>query len=356
MALVIPSLAFGGAERQVTLLARELLRQGSRVSVATFAAGGPFRSQLQGVGVPLRVFPQGGGKGLTSLAGLARHLRQARPDLVHSFLWSANFRARLAGLALPGARHIISIRGFDDDLSWYHRLADRLLDRRAHVVVANCQALLDDARRRGIGRRARHLVIYNGIEAGTVHPGGERPPRPTIGFIGRLERKKNPQALVPAMALLARRFPELEVVVVGGGSLEDDLKRRIAQAGLAHVFRLVGYQQDVADWYSRIHVLVNTSLSEGCCNVILEAMRAGLPVVATAVGGNVETVRDGQTGLLVPEGDADALAAACGRLLSAPDLSRTMGAAGRARLEAEFSLAAMAGAYLRLYGSLMEEG
>jgi glycosyltransferase involved in cell wall biosynthesis len=210
-----------------------------------------------------------------------------------------------------------------------------------------------DARRRGTGRRARHLVIYNGIDASRPAPDRIPPARPTIGFIGRLEREKNPQALGPAAALLARQFPDLEVLVVGGGALEADPRRQGAAAGLQRHFRLVGDQQDVAPWYGRIHLLANTSISEGCCNVILEAMRAAVPVVATAVGGNVETVAEGRTGLLAAPGDPAALAAACDRLLAEPATAAAMGIAGRARLEADFSLPAMTAAYLDLYRSLL---
>jgi glycosyltransferase involved in cell wall biosynthesis len=355
--LVIPSLTFGGAERQVALLASALQEEGHRVRVITFAEGGVFAEVLRGRGIPIRALPRGSGLGLGSLARLARLLRRSRPTIVHSFLWSANFRARVGCLVCPGARSIISLRGFDDELKSHHRIVEHLLDWRTDVVVANCRALGDEARRRRIGRRARHEIIYNGIEPSPAPRIVTEGPRQglQVGFIGRLERKKNPLALVPAVAPLCREFPTLKIVVVGDGALREDLVAEIRRRGLADRFELAGYQKDVLPWYGRLGVIVNTSISEGCCNVILEAMRAGLPVVATAVGGNNETVVDGVTGFLVPPGQPEAMADALRRILGDPGLARRLGQGGRKLVAERFALDRMVAGYLDLYRRVAAE-
>jgi glycosyltransferase involved in cell wall biosynthesis len=352
--LVVPSLTFGGAERQVTLLATALRARGHSVRVVAFEEGGVFSEALEQEGVSVSTFPRGKALGAVSLARFGAYLRRVRPTIVHSFLWSANLRSRIGCFFQPRVKTIISLRGFDDELRWYHQWAERLVDGRTDVVVANCVALAEEARRRGIGRAARHEVIYNGIESASAEPDVRHQPGPElrVGFIGRLERKKNPLALVPAVAPLCREFPTLKIVVVGDGALGKDLKEEIARHGLLDRFELVGYQKDVLPWYGRLTAVVNTSISEGCCNVILEASRAGLPVVATAVGGNKETVVHGATGLLVPEGKPEAMSEALRRILGEPDLARSMGQKARELVSERFSLSQMVTAYLELYRGL----
>jgi glycosyltransferase involved in cell wall biosynthesis len=351
--IVVPSLAFGGAERQIGFLAPLLKEMEFPVEVVTFAGGGALQEPLDAAGIPVIVLERRGLLGAGSAIRLARHMARRQPRIVHAFLWSANFRARLAALASPGARVVISLRGFDDDLRWYHRAADRLLDRRIAAVVSNCAALAEDAATRGVGRHARHAVIFNGIPPAPEPPRTIAPGRaPTVGFIGRLERKKNPLALLPLAAELVRRRPGARIVVVGDGSLAPALRRGVEEAGLGAAFELAGATRDVRSCLGRLDVLVNTSLSEGCCNVILEAMQAGVPVVATAVGGNRETVRDGETGLLFPLADLEAGARAIDRLLADPPYARRLGEQGRVRVRTVFSVEGMARAYAELYRSL----
>jgi glycosyltransferase involved in cell wall biosynthesis len=127
------------------------------------------------------------------------------------------------------------------------------------------------------------------------------------------------------------------------------LARRIAEHGLAAQARLLGHRNDVPAVLSLLDVFVLPSLGEGMCNTVLEAMAAGLPVVATRVGGNPELVQAGTTGQLIPARDAAALAAAIARYIDAPALRREHGAAGRTRVHQEFTLEAMVDGYVQLY-------
>jgi len=350
--LVVPSLETGGAERQVSVLAPGLMRRGYPVEVATFAPGGLFHEPLREAGIAVHVLARDGRVGLPALLGLMSLLRRSRPRVLQSFLWSANFGARLAAWMRRDCRVVIGIRGFDDELSRSQRRAGRLVDRRTDVVVSNCEALRREAQRQGIGRRARHLVIYNGLESGPELSDPAAPALPIIGWVGRLERKKDPLAMVPVMARLAPRLPDCRVVVVGGGSLEPDLRRAVADVGLERSFEFAGSRADVGALLPTFRVVVNTSLSEGCSNVLLEAMRAARPIVATAVGGNVEIVEDGATGRLVAQGDAVAMADALAGLLEDRELSERMGARGAERVRRQFSMTALIDAHARLYQEL----
>lgn len=145
------------------------------------------------------------------------------------------------------------------------------------------------------------------------------------------------------------------MLVVGDGLLGDSLRREVESRGLAERFEFAGFQHDPGPFYARMDVLVNTSVSEGCCNVLLEAMGAELPVIATAVGGNTEIVRHGETGLLVPPSNPEALASAIGTVFADPALSRRLGARGRELLAERFSIPAMVSSYIALYTSLLRE-
>ena len=347
--LVVPSLETGGAERQVSLLAPGLARRGYPVEVATFAPGGPFHGPLREAGIPVHVLAQNGRVGLGALVGLMSLLRRTRPRVLQSFLWSANFGARLAAWVRRDCRVVIGIRGFDDELTAVQRRVGRLVDRRTDVVVSNCEALRREAQRQGIGQQARHLVIYNGLECGPERADPTPPAVPIVGWVGRLERKKDPLALVAVMARLAARLPACKAVVVGGGSLEPDLRSAVAHAGLGRHFEFAGSRADVGALLPTFSVVVNTSRSEGCSNVLLEAMRAARPIVATAVGGNVELVEDGTTGRLVEQGDAVAMTDALADLLENRERSTSMGARGAERVRRQFSMTALIDAHVRLF-------
>jgi glycosyltransferase involved in cell wall biosynthesis len=147
----------------------------------------------------------------------------------------------------------------------------------------------------------------------------------------------------------------MHVVIVGEGPERARLEAQAAHLGLAEQVHFVGHQQDVRPWLAAFDVCVLSSDWEGMSNAILEAMAAGLPVVATAVGGTPEVVVDGVTGFLVPPRDPQALADAILRLLRDPDLRRRMGEAGRAHVTEHFSVEQMVHKRERLYEELLKE-
>lgn len=215
-------------------------------------------------------------------------------------------------------------------------------------------------------------VIPNAVEP-PASPGGpdplERefgvdPGRPVIGVVARLVRVKGLEYFIEAAARLSERFPEAVYALVGGPiadaeerdgkSYETELQELAAARGVADRVLFMGYRRDVPRLLSRFTVSVLPSLSEGLSNTLLESMAAGVPVVATEVGGSPEVVEDGVNGLLVPPGDGDALAAAIGRLLADPEHARDLAAAGRERVTTHFTPSALvdrtAAAYRTILG------
>jgi glycosyltransferase involved in cell wall biosynthesis len=173
--------------------------------------------------------------------------------------------------------------------------------------------------------------------------------------IGRLMRQKGHDLLIEAMPPLAARFPELAVVVIGHGSLRDRLTRQAGDLGVADVLHLPGHRTDARMLLDAADVFVLPSRQEGLPLVALEAMDVGLPVVGTDVIGTAEVVVDGETGALVPPGDAPALGAALARLLDDPQLRATYGEAGRRRYLAEFTAKRMAAETFAVYEDVLAQ-
>jgi glycosyltransferase involved in cell wall biosynthesis len=141
-----------------------------------------------------------------------------------------------------------------------------------------------------------------------------------------------------AAAVLAERFPDVYFVVVGDGAIKPELEEQARRLGLGRRIAFTGFRNDVPEWMSEAAVSVLPSLSEGTSNTLLESMAAGIPVVATRVGGNPEVIEDGVSGLLVPPRDSAALAAATARLLEDGDLAARLGDAGMRRVRELFSI------------------
>jgi L-malate glycosyltransferase len=177
--------------------------------------------------------------------------------------------------------------------------------------------------------------------------------------LSRLDRVKGIEYFLEAAAMVARRVPEARFLVVGDatkqvdGDYRKELERRADRLGVGARIRFTGLRSDVPDILAEVAVSVLPSLSEGLSNVLLESMAAGVPVVATTVGGNPEAVEDGVTGLLVPPRDPGALAQAICRFLDSPELASRFGQAGRERVLDRFSLERMVQETESLYLDLL---
>jgi glycosyltransferase involved in cell wall biosynthesis len=181
---------------------------------------------------------------------------------------------------------------------------------------------------------------------------------PLIAMVSRLNRErgidfKGVEYFLDAAALVASRCPDARFLVLGDGPCREEFERDARQRGLAGRVVFVGFRKDVTRWLTQVTLSVLPSLSEGLSNAVLESMAAGVPAVATRVGGNPELVVDGVTGLLVPPRDAGALAAAMCRLLAQSAVARRFGQAARQRALDHFSIEHMVQETERLYLSLL---
>jgi glycosyltransferase involved in cell wall biosynthesis len=232
----------------------------------------------------------------------------------------------------------------------------RMTARLADAVIAPSRATaLELARDYGSVVRA---VIPNGVLAPAAGPPSDHvrsiETESTVLYVGRLRTRKAVAVLLEAMSVLAARRPDLRLVIAGDGEQGPALRRRAALPDLHGRVDFAGAlpREAIADWYRRAAVLCLPSTYEGFPVTIVEAMAAGLPVVATRVAGVPEAVDDGRTGLLVPPEDVSALAAALDRLLEDLDLRRRMGRAAQAEFERRFTIGVVADAHLALYEKL----
>ncbi|HLK10071.1 MAG TPA: glycosyltransferase [Candidatus Binatia bacterium] len=352
IAFFAPLLTTGGTQRHLQQVLALLDPARFRARVYTLNRGGDVEAALRAAGVAVASLDVGswlgGPRALLGMGRAARALRREGVRVVHGYQWRpalvGTLVGRLAGvpLLLAGKR---SLTG-DDATA---RRAWRAIGRRVDTIVANAAALREESEAQGV--RARWEIIPSGVDAArfraTAAAGeakaalGLDPRRPVVGTVGRLEPRKGHDQLLAAAELLAAerdgRAPQ--VLLVGDGPLRARLEGQAA--GSAARVTFTGALADVRPALAAMDVFVLPSLAEGMSNALLEAMAAGRPVVATAVGGTREVCEEGRTGVLVPPGDVPAMARAIGRLLAEPARAATLGSAGRRLVEARFDARAM---------------
>jgi glycosyltransferase involved in cell wall biosynthesis len=349
----------GGATIHVRDLARALLETGHWAKVLV-GGEGPVTDAFREAGVPYRSLRHLAREinlrnDFAGLLELRAALRDERPDLVSTHTSKAGFLGRLSAASLgipaiytphcwsfadgfPGARRYL----------WAERLA-RPFGRRT-IAVSEAE------RREGIARRVgppdHFATVHNGMpdipKDLRANP-GISPPR--IVMVGRLEPQKDHPALLQALAQLKNLPWTLDCI--GDGPLRSRTETAIRELDLGGRVNLLGYRRDVVDLLSRAQLFVLATNWESFPRSILEAMRAGLPVVATAVGGTAEAVSDRHTGYLVPRGDANELAWRLCALVADPVLRVKFGAAARRRYEANFTHDRMVKSTLRVWETVL---
>ncbi len=362
--ILIAQLARGGAESQAHELAVRLDRERFVPIVVTFEAGGHYQGMLAAAGVEVIVLDKRGWRETDALTRLTTLMRRRRIDLVHGFLFPANWRA-VAASAIAGVKAVVcGVRSTDTWMNARQRLMDRAALRSAAAVVANAPAVRDEViRSKGLPPE-RVRVIMNGVDASSFFP-GETPLKrrwlggagPLIGFVGSLREAKDPMLFLEVAARVELTLPRARFVMVGNGAMRAEVEAAAHGGrfggGLGGKVILAGERSDLPDVMRALDLLVVSSNREGCCNAILEAMATGVSVVATNVGGNPDLIVDGENGRLFPHGDAAAGAAAVIALARDQEIMTAMGKAGLARARRDFTLEAMVRATSRLYEDLV---
>lgn len=346
---VLNSTAVGGAEMVVLRLATRLQDLGWTPEVLTLRGEGPLSDAFHAAGIPVTDLAVPRERGTWAMRGaMRRWWRQRRPDVVHTHNVSPLVATALALPRRRTTRLVHTKHGRARSDRWRGRLLTRWAAHRADAIAAVSRDALSRALELEGFPADRTTLIYNGIDTDglAVRTG---PWHRRIVTVARLEPVKAIDMLLRAVAIAVRETPDLTLDVVGDGSERPALEGLTRQLGIGANVTFSGWSDDVPRRLREADVFVMSSKSEGLSLTLLEAMAAGLPVVATAVGGNPEVVEEGVTGVLVPRDDPEALARAVLSVAGHPDRAAAMGRAGRDRVMARFSLDTMAAAYDRLY-------
>lgn len=363
--IVAPRLDVGGTELHLVRVLPELRRRGLDVSVFVLARGGRLEARLAGLGVPVTGYAGAAARPVRSISAvvqLHRELRRVRPDIIHFFLPEPYLIGMLASLGIRPLTRVMSRRSLAVYQRkhrllgllerWLHRFTDRLLGNSAAVVnelVAEC------------GTPAKVVMIHNGIEMPPPVSAEQRiamrgelgiaPDAFVMAVSANFIAYKGHRDLLEALGILRGRLNSVWRLMLIGQDLgaAAALRRQADELGLADNIVWVEGRFDAQSPLAAADVGILPSHQEGFSNSLIEMMAGALPVVATRVGGNIDAVVDGESGLLVPVKNVAALAAAIAKLHGDAALRRSMGDAARARVGERFSLDACVAGYVDFY-------
>jgi glycosyltransferase involved in cell wall biosynthesis len=360
--LIIPTLVRGGAEKQLALLATRLPRDEFDVHVAVLTHTGPLETQLHAAGIEVTVIGKRWKFDPLSYLRLRRHIQTLKPDIVHTWLFAANAYGRHAAIG-TGVKHVIAGERCVDPWKASWQLAiDRALTRRTQKIVTNSSGVKDFYVSRGLPAE-KFVIIPNGIDIAN-------PPRTAfgreallaelslpadarlIGAVGRLWPQKRLKDLIWAAELLKTTRDGAHLLIIGDGPHRSRLQRYRDQTNLQDRVHFLGERDDVARLMPDFDVLWLASEYEGQSNAIMEAMAAGVPVIATDIPGNRDLVVNDVTGYLVPVGDRHEFTRRTDWLLNDESLRTKFAAAGRERIMKDFTVEKMVQRHIDLYRQL----
>jgi glycosyltransferase involved in cell wall biosynthesis len=352
-----------GGEQQMAYLVSGLVARGHR-ALAVVQPGCEPERRLRAAGVETWPLPMRGEVDGVAMLSLARRIGAARADVVHLHTSHAHTLG-VVGAFLGGRPAVVVSRRVDFSIFRRSFLGLNAVKYRLGVdrIVCVSEAVRDVLLRDGL-EPERLSVVRSAVDPDRVRAAPAVDVRARLGLppaarvvlaVGALVGHKGHRHLVEAMPSLVANVPDVHVVVVGEGSLRHSLEELARHLWIAPRLSLPGTVDDLAGWFSQAEVFVMPSLEEGLGTSVLDAMAAGLPVVASRAGGIPEMVRDGVEGLLVPPADAPALSAAIRRVLDEPDTRAAMSRAARARVDAEFHVDRMVDETLAVYEDVLAE-
>jgi len=357
----------GGLENGVVNLINHMPEQAYRHAILALTEITDFRHRIRRSDVEFMALHKPPGHAVWLYPQLFKLFRQLRPEIVHSRnlaalevqvpAWAAGVPVRIHG------EHGRDVGDLDGTHVTYQRMR-RIYRPFVHHYTALSRDLADYlAEKVGVSQN-KMTQIYNGVDtvrfcpaSPGVSPITSCPFNPAqhwlVGTVGRMQAVKDPvmlaQAFVQALILAPQLQARLRLVMVGEGPLRAQAQSVLNAAGLGALAWLPGERGDVQDVMRGLHAFALPSLAEGVSNTILEAMASGLPVVATAVGGNADLVVQGKTGYIVPTAHPQTMALRLVELASSPERAYKLGQAGRQRVQAAFSLNSMVSSYQALY-------
>ena len=367
--LLIPTLDRSGAEKQFALLATRLPRTEFDVRTIALTRSGPYAEDLHAAGIPLAVIGKRSKFDPFSLWRLRAELKRQNPQILHTWLFAANAYGRLCASAIPRTKIVVSERCIDSWKAAWQLWLDRRLISCTDRLVGNSPGVVEFYR--GLGVPSQKLVyIPNGIDvpADSGTSGSMTLPRTreqilaelnlppdsfVAGFVGRLAKQKRVEDLIWAVEILRQICPQLQLVVIGDGPERERLERFARDIHCDRHVTFLGHREDAARFLPAFDVFGLASSFEGMSNSVMEAMSAGLPIVASDIPPNRELVVQSETGFLFKLADTVGIMQFVRRLIDEPGLAEQLGQAGQERIQREFNIPRMVEGYASIYRELL---
>ncbi len=373
VALVIPSLCYGGAERQVVEIARHLDRSRFEVHIITLSDYTPLLPESDELRKSLHVIKKRGRFDFTVIWRLARELKRLNVEVAHAFLFYAEVATRLAA-RMVGVKPVIgSERNTDYKMAWYHWRSLHLTRNLVDAVIANSRA---GARFHGnlYGLPdSRYQVVYNGVDIQRFRPRDKAACKISLGFdketivigmFASFKRQKNHLQLFMAMENIAKKYPNAYLLLAGDTLMADygdtlEYKRQVMEVmkecGIESITKILGNRTDVEMLYPACDFTVLPSFREGTPNVVLESLACGVPVVVTDISDNAHLVTDGEEGYVVPPNDVVALSSRLEAMCESAELRKTMARNARQTAEQRLSTQVMSANIASAYESIIAQ-
>lgn len=364
---LITSFEIGGTERQAVELLKRLDRDRFDVRLASLRNEGPFYREIESLFPDVPEFPLTSfydANAVRQLARLRKLMTRDKIDILHAHDFYSSFIGAVAG-RLAGVRVIACQRHLKLSDRRAHEMGTRLIHRLAHRVLVNSEAIRDRIIEQNSKPPRKITIIRNGVLASSV-PSAQaqceirrelriNADARLIGMVARLQPVKGHRFFIDAAAHVLGEQSDAHFVLVGDGPLRAEIGDQVARLGIGDRVHLLGDRADVARIVSGFDLLVLASLHEGSPNAVMEAMAAGVPVVATAVGGTKELIIDLESGYLAPPADSAALAERIVFALNDEANRAEIISAARTRINAEYGMDRMVESVERLYDDLMKD-
>jgi colanic acid/amylovoran biosynthesis glycosyltransferase len=348
--LLLEDLKFGGTQRQALELARGLDRTRFQPEIWVMAAGDDLVSLAQAWDIPLVRLSSGKKPGVPGLTRLWLRLKKNPPDLLLTLTALPNIWGRLLGRGAGAPLVVGNVRSLlhgDQFERWLWPLTD--------YILCNTHSLADILNKDCKIYPSRLTVIPNGVDTDFFRPGPPpQNPEPIILSVARMVPEKDHETLIRAFRLVLQDHPYAQLWLVGDGPLKPAMVKLVQQTLPGSQVRFLPGRADLRPLLEQAALFALSSRHEAFPNVVLEAMAMGLPVVATRVGGLPDLVTPGETGWLVPAGNAPALAGAMSQMLGDPETRQSFSRAARERVERDFTLATMVRRHEEVFAKLLK--
>lgn len=363
---VMPSLVVGGAEKLLLTTVKYLNRDRYEISVCCIVSEGIIADEIKKLGIKFYCLKESprfyNPKKIYSLYKL---FRKEKPAIVHTHILPANIYGRIAAI-LAGVPVIISTEhNVYYEKKKVHIWLDRLLAKNTDKIIAISNKVKEfTSKQEGI-EEDKFEVIYNGVDSNEFLPTDSRKAIReklnlgeadfVLGTVGALITQKGHYYLIQAVFQLVKRYPNIILLVLGTGELEEKLQKIVDKLRLKKNVHFLGLRRDIPDFLNCMDIFIFPSLWEGLGIALLEAMLMELPVIASSVDGILEIIENGKNGILVPSGNAEALNRAIDRLIRNPQLRQNLGKAARKQILEKFGARQYIQKLENLYNRLLKE-